>query len=123
MKIERIDSSKKVYNEALDSFEKFHGYAADTLRGCNGNEDPFAIKQDFELADVHYKEVMRMCAHLGLLHTARTNGKNLRDWTSDEVGDNALIRSLEGMTSSMMYHLLNAYRPWLVRAQFDIKDE
>lgn len=110
-----VGSFRQMYDEAIGEFRMFHGYASDVLQSCN-DDDFSAAKENFRLAESHYKKVDDLVAHLRLWHTARMSGKSLADWTKEERKQEILISSLAGMVSAVKYRLMNAYSPWLQEA-------
>jgi hypothetical protein len=109
----RRGSFSQMYAEADVARELFDGYTRDILRLCNDGGAFPSIKTNFTLAEQHYKEAMKIVQHLSLWHTAKVEGKPLSEWPQ-----NALLRGLEGMLSSVMNHLLSVYRIWLSKDQF-----
>jgi hypothetical protein len=111
-------SFQQMYAEAHGALVTFHAYAADVLLSCHEGVDFPAIRANFILADEHYKETTKIAAHLSLWHAAKVEGKVLSAWTQREIEQDALVRSLSGMASSCMNHLLSVYRIWLAKDQF-----
>jgi len=109
-------SFQQMYAEAIQAVVMLQGYSTDMLQSCV-DDDFSAARTNFGLADEYYKKANDLVAHLTLWHGARVSGKKLDAWTQEEREQNALIRALGGMISSVMNHLLTAYRPWLAKAQ------
>jgi hypothetical protein len=114
---------REIYAEALAEFEGLQHHCAAALRECNAGTDLPAMKEHFESADAGYKKVVALTSQLSLRFCKKVKEKNFDDWTRQEHADNALVRSLEGLTSTTMHHLQTAYRPWLAKAQFPAKVE
>ena len=114
---------REIYAEALAEFEELQRHCVATLRECNAGTDLLAMKEHFESMDISYKKVVALTSQLSLRFCRKMKEKNLTDWTRQERADNALVRSLEGMTSATMHHLQTAYLPWLAKAQFTAKTE
>jgi hypothetical protein len=114
---------REMYAEALAGFEQLQRDCTATLRECNAGTDLLAMKEYFESADASHKKVVALTSQLSLRFCEKVKEKKLIDWTRQEHADNALVRSLEGLTSTTMHHLQTAYRPWLAKAQFPAKAE
>jgi hypothetical protein len=117
------DEFREIYAEALAEFEHLQRHCAATLRECNAGTDLGAMKEYFESADASHKKVVALTSQLSLRFCWKVKEKKLTDWARQEHADNALVRSLEGLTSTAMHHLQTAYRPWLAKAQFPPKTE
>jgi hypothetical protein len=114
---------REMFAEALAEFEGLQRHCAATLRECNAGTDLVAMKECFESADASHKKVVALTSQLSLRFCWKVKEKKFADWTRQERADNALVRSLEGMTSAMMHNLQTAYLPWLAKAQFPPKAE
>jgi hypothetical protein len=108
-----------MYDEALTAFKMLQEYAFDTLQSCNNSNDFSAVRGNFVVADEHYKTASGIVAHLALWHASRVSEKKFTDWTWEERKQDAQIRSLAGMISSHMNHLLTVYGIWLRKAQLN----
>jgi hypothetical protein len=114
---------REEYAEALAELESFQRYLAMTLRECNGGTDPASIRENFEMAHMHYKKAGEIASSLDIRMGKRLEGKKRGDWTPQQIADNALVRSLAGIVSANMNHLQTAYQPWLMTEQFPPKSE
>lgn len=113
---------RRLSDEALGLYEQFSVEVMLTAKSCNDNRDIETIQRHFRAAEDFQRQIVAIRKQLLTWYSEKTAHRKDKDKEQWQLEQEALLRMFNS-THGTMYNLMHLMRPWLAKAQYELRDE